>query len=50
MPAVTLSRVAAHVVETGPGGGDLTAGTWKRLEALPDPRLPRERIYTLASV
>ena len=41
MPAVALSRVGARVVESGPGGEDLAAGTWQRLEALPDPRSPR---------
>jgi hypothetical protein len=34
MPAVALSRV----VESGPDGEHLPAGTWQRLEALPDPR------------
>jgi predicted transposase YbfD/YdcC len=48
MPAVALSRVGARVVESGPGGEDLAAGTWRRLEALPDPRSPRGRIYPLA--
>jgi predicted transposase YbfD/YdcC len=48
MPAVALSRVAARVVESGPDGEDLAAGTWQRLEALPDPRSPRGRIYPLA--
>jgi len=48
MPAVALSRVGARVVESGPDGGDLAAGTWQRLEALPDPRSPRGRIYPLA--
>ena len=48
MPAVALSRVGARVVECGPGGEDLAAGTWQRLEALPDPRSPRGRIYPLA--
>ena len=48
MPAVALSRVGARVVESGPGGEDLAAGTWQRLEALPDPRSPRGRIYPLA--
>jgi len=48
MPAVTLSRVGARVVESGPGGEGLAAGTWQRLEALPDPRSPRGRIYPLA--
>jgi hypothetical protein len=36
------------VVESGPGGEDLPAGAWQRLEALPDPRSPRGRIYPLA--
>jgi predicted transposase YbfD/YdcC len=48
MPAVALSRVGARVVESGPGGGDLPAGAWQRLEALPDPRSPQGRIYPLA--
>jgi hypothetical protein len=45
---VALSRVVARVVESGPGGEDLAAGTWQRLEALPDPRSPQGRIYPLA--
>jgi predicted transposase YbfD/YdcC len=48
MPAVALSRVGARVVESGPGGQDLAAETWQRLEALPDPRSPQGRIYPLA--
>jgi predicted transposase YbfD/YdcC len=48
VPAVALSRVGARVVESGPGGQDLAAGTWQRLEALPDPRSPQGRIYPLA--
>src|SRR5947199_3257914 len=48
MPAAALSRVGARVVESGPGGEDLAAGTWQRLEALPDPRSPQGRIYPLA--
>ena len=48
MPAVALSRVGARVVESGPGGGNLAASTWQRLEALPDPRSPQGRIYPLA--
>ena len=48
MPAVALSRVGARVVESGPGGQDLPAGAWQRLEALPDPRSPQGRIYPLA--
>jgi hypothetical protein len=39
MPAMALSRVGARVVESGPDGGqELAAGTWQRLEELPDPR------------
>ena len=49
MPAVSLSRVGARVVESGPGGSrELAAGAWQRLEALPDPRSPRGRVYPLA--
>jgi predicted transposase YbfD/YdcC len=49
MPALALSRVGARVVESGPGGGqELAAGTWQKLEALPDPRSPRGRVYPLA--
>ena len=48
MPALALSRVGARVVESGPGGQVLAAGAWQRLEALPDPRSPRGRIYPLA--
>ncbi len=48
MPAVALSRVGARVVESGPGGENLAASTWQRLEALPDPRSPQGRIYPLA--
>src|SRR6202030_4543750 len=48
MPAMALSRAAARAVESGPGGQDLAAGTWQRLEALPDPRSPRGRVYPLA--
>ena len=48
MPAVALSRVGARVVESGPGGEGLAADAWQRLEALPDPRSPRGRIYPLA--
>jgi hypothetical protein len=50
VPAVALSRVGARVVESGPGGENLAAGTWQRLEALPDPRSPQGRIYPLACV
>src|SRR5436305_15220573 len=48
MPAMALSRVAARAVESGPDGGNLAAGTWQRLEALPDPRSRQGRIYPLA--
>src|SRR5690242_5478456 len=48
MPALALSRLGARVVESGPGGDDLAAGAWQRLEALPDPRSPRGRVYPLA--
>jgi len=44
VPAVTLSRM----VESGPGGENLAASSWQRLEALPDPRSPRRQIYPLA--
>jgi hypothetical protein len=45
---VALSRAGARAVESGPGGQDLVAGAWQRLEALPDPRSPQGRIYPLA--
>ncbi len=48
MPAMALSRVGARLVESGPGGQDLPARAWQRLEALPDPRSPQGRIYPLA--
>jgi predicted transposase YbfD/YdcC len=48
MPVVALSRVAARVVESGLGGQSLAADTWQRLEALPDPRSRRGRVYPLA--
>jgi hypothetical protein len=48
MPAVALSRVGARVVESGPGGENLAADAWQRLEALPDPRSPQGQIYPLA--
>jgi predicted transposase YbfD/YdcC len=42
-------RAWVRVVESGPGGGQvLAAGAWQKLEALPDPRSPRGRIYPLA--
>jgi len=47
MPAVALSRAGARVVESGPGGQGLPADAWQRLEALPDPRSPRGRVYPL---
>jgi predicted transposase YbfD/YdcC len=48
VPAVALSRAGARVAGSGPDGVNLAAGTWQRLEALPDPRSPRGRIYPLA--
>jgi hypothetical protein len=48
VPAVALSRAGARVVESGPGGEGLAADAWQRLEALPDPRSPRGRVYPLA--
>jgi hypothetical protein len=36
------------VVGSGPDGASLAAGAWQRLEALPDPRSRRGRIYPLA--
>jgi predicted transposase YbfD/YdcC len=48
MPAMALSRAGARVVESGPDGQRLAAGTWQRLEALPDPRSRQGRIYPLA--
>src|SRR6266849_9626973 len=48
MPAVALSRAGTRVVESGPDGENLAAGTWQRLEALRDPRSPQGRIYPLA--
>jgi predicted transposase YbfD/YdcC len=48
MPAMALSRAGARVVESGPDGQGLAAGTWQRLEALPDPRSRQGRVYPLA--
>ncbi len=48
MPAVSLSRVGARVVEPGPDGQELAAGAWQKLEALPDPRSRQGRVYPLA--
>ena len=48
MPALALSRGGARVVESGPDGENLAAGTWQQLEAVPDPRSPQGRIYPLA--
>jgi predicted transposase YbfD/YdcC len=48
MPAMALSRVAARAVESGPDGENLAPDAGQRLEALPDPRSPRGRIYPLA--
>ena len=42
VPAAALSRAGARVVESGPDGENLAAGTWQRLEALPDPRSRRD--------
>ena len=44
MLAIALSCTGAHVVESGPGGQELTTGAWQRLEALSDPGSPRGRI------
>ena len=41
-------RAWVRAVESGPGGEDLAAGAWQRLEALPDPRSRQGRIYPLA--
>ncbi len=48
MPALSLSRVGARVVESGVDGVGLPAGAWQRLEALPDPWSPQGRVYPLA--
>jgi hypothetical protein len=48
VPAVALSRAGARVAGSGPGGENLAADAWQRLEALPDPRSPQGRIYPLA--
>jgi hypothetical protein len=48
MPALAVSHVGARVVESGPGGQVLAAGAWQKLEALPDPRSPRGRVYPRA--
>jgi predicted transposase YbfD/YdcC len=45
---MALSRAGARVVESGPGGQVLAADAWQKLEALPDPRSPRGRVYPLA--
>ena len=45
---VALSRAGARVAGSGPGGENLAASTWQRLETLPDPRSPQGRIYPLA--
>jgi predicted transposase YbfD/YdcC len=47
MPALA-SRVGARVAGSGPGVQELAAGAWQKLEALPDPRSPRGRVYPLA--
>jgi hypothetical protein len=48
VPALSLSRVGARVVESGADGVGLPAEAWQRLEALPDPRSPQGRVYPLA--
>jgi hypothetical protein len=52
VPAVALSGVGASVVESGPVGQNLAAGTWQRLDPLPDPlpdpRSPQGLIHPLA--
>jgi predicted transposase YbfD/YdcC len=48
VPALSLSRVGARVVESGVDGVGLPAGAWQRLEGLPDPRSPQGRVYPLA--
>jgi predicted transposase YbfD/YdcC len=50
MPATALSRAAARVVESDTDGRCLDDLVWARLEALPDPRSPQGRIYSLASL
>ena len=50
MPATALSRAAARVVESDGDGRGLGDQVWARLEALPDPRSPQGRIYSLASL
>jgi predicted transposase YbfD/YdcC len=50
MPATALSRAAARVVESDSDGVHLDGQAWARLEALPDPRSPQGRIYSLASL
>jgi hypothetical protein len=41
--------MGARVVKSGPGGGqELAPAAWHKLEALPDPRSPRGRVYPLA--
>ncbi len=44
---MALSRVGARVVESDADGQRLNADAWARLEALPDPRSARGRIYPL---
>src|SRR5450759_465807 len=48
VPAAALPRAGARVAGSGADGENLAAGTWQRLEALPDPRSPQGRIYPLA--
>src|SRR6266851_8003058 len=48
MPAVSLSRVGARVVESGPDGQVLAAEPGRGWAALPDPRSRQGRVYPLA--
>src|SRR3984957_11987588 len=48
MTAGALSCVGGRVVGAGLDGRSLAAGSWQRLEALPDPRSRQGRIYPLA--
>ena len=50
MPVAAFSRAAARVVESGDDGPRLDDAVWVRLEALPDPRSPQGRIYSMASL
>src|SRR5260370_16114001 len=49
MAGMGLWGVGGRMVQPGPGGSEeLAAGMWQKLEALPDPRSPRGRVYPLA--